>query len=187
MNDHLEVLMRLIDKEDRYHQVKENMAWVAVPFYAGFAGAVSIWYWKNPQQPPLTTAFGVGLIIIYLCVLVYVQLQFRSRWDSVNRTNRYTRQLRSMVPQLFETKQYAPEQERNPIAILFFTILFPFLAVFLLFPWAAFYFYEKEKNPESTTPRDALSTRYLTEIPVYTILLVLLIAQIIVLILKCDS
>lgn len=139
-----------------------------------FSGAISSWLWTNSFCPKLNIAVGFGLGFIYISVVIFASLQFRSRWDSVDRSNRYNRILSTMKPWLFPQKtNQQVERTRKPPVILGYTFIFPILAIFIFF----FRICRKCK-------KDLVDTRYLSEIPVYTIMLLFFAVQIAVLIFR---
>ena len=175
MNENLEVVIRLIEEEDRYHEKKETMAWTVGAFYFAFSGAITSWLWNNPLCPQFDVVLGLVLGFIYFSAVIFASLQFRSRWESVNRSSRLNRILRTMKPQLFPQKtNQEVDSTRKPLVILGYTFIFPILALFIIFPYRIC----------KKCKKDLVDTRYLSEVPVYTIMFVLFAVQIAVLILK---
>lgn len=79
---HLDWLLCEIQKYEAYHNHKETMAWVATSFYIpliityGVLSRSVVDTWK--------TAAFVGIILSFVSVLFFVNMQFRMRWEAAD-------------------------------------------------------------------------------------------------------
>ncbi len=76
-----EIIMRMYELYERYHNTKENMAWLGISFYAVFTlGIMRIFSDKEIDILPwlLWTSVGV-LVIVMLCVLWFIIFHYKKK------------------------------------------------------------------------------------------------------------
>ena len=95
MQETLELLLQLIEKEDVYHEKKETMAWIAGTLYFTFCIFTVAWLPDALKTISMERAWIVLLEVVFWNIAtVFISLQFRARWDSVSHTNMYFALLR---------------------------------------------------------------------------------------------
>ncbi len=193
--DIVEVIMGLIEKEDDYHDRKERMAWIAGALYFTFSAVFIYWLFNLKYFHIWYEKWGLAAISIgvWLGATIFISLQFKSRWDSVDRTNVYTQTFWSGKADKIKTtkklwahfhseqkdykdKKGRPKLWRRPglLIILSLPIVTPVWAIWSFFDEKKRY--HREENGKSSTETSVRrrhwreETRYRTEVPVYAIM-----------------
>ena len=84
-----EIIMRMYELNERYHDTKEKMAWLASSLYAGFSVAIIRIFFTDSMQdfirdcPLLIIIF---LSAIFVCVFWFINFQYHKKRRSVKIT-----------------------------------------------------------------------------------------------------
>lgn len=229
--DIIEVVMRLIEREDVYHDRKTRMAWTAGALYFTFSSLLiyclvklrsSGFRFDDSREKCILI---IMLVSLWFCAVIFISLQLQSRWQSVDRTNMYNKTIWSGKADKIKTgfslwdyfdeegktyhlnKKGMPALVRKPLLIACLSVVSPIWAL-LFFFYDVYHSYKKEPNlsTENEEKRKAREekewkpkfsdlclsqrwddrykrqlleeTRYRSEVPVYTIMIVFLAVQI---------
>ena len=178
-----DVILKYIELNEAYHDKKEEMAWIATTIYLTFS--VVTLGWMIGKHPPvvfscLEKSLIAGLFgIIYLCAIRFISFQFYRRWVAVYLTPALEHILSEIkpgdqpcsFPALYkkqkDEEEEKPGNKRKGFVFLLVYTLIPFLLL---------------------SSRDICGNkfdlRYKTEIPTYTIITYMFIAQLAVVIFK---
>ena len=205
-----EVVIRLIEKEDDYHDRKERMAWIAGALYFTFSAFFIYWLiGRDFQTDRVKIGLTIASVSIWMGTIIFISLQFLSRWQSVDRTNYYINTFRrgnlrsiSDTTNLWvhfdhEEENFVDKHGRRklkrsrmaililaipPITIVWGTILFIYGILSSLFRLYEEALYQHQTKSDVIHPKFFRhlfeESRYRTEVPVYAIMTVFLIAQI---------
>ncbi len=185
-----EYVLRLIEREDRYHEKKESMAWIAGSVYFTFSIGVISWIVSSgmvraPHNLKMLLMFG--LLLFYICALIFVTLQFKSRWNSVSHTATFNKafqdgDIKNMKDIIdfykFWEQDKSTYKKRNKLLMVLMTLLLPVIMVIFVIIIAPLRLLFLRFKPKSRFfagvakffKKDLIDSRYMTEIPVYTIM-----------------
>ncbi len=171
-----DVILKHIELNDKYHDMKERMAWVAISIYMGFSVLLIRWLIETKCVFDPTWPIIVGLTIIYICVFCFIMLQFEHRWMSVDKSTALENVLRisngtsiSKFPDILidelVKEQNKQGNKRCYLLIIFLTLIFPlYFGIYLIYKALG-------------RPCYIADSRYHTEIPTYTIITYFYLAQ----------
>jgi hypothetical protein len=80
--NHLQWVLNEIQKWEIYHNHKETMAWVSTAFY--ITGVISFSFVLANTIFMARLLANIGIILTFLLMLVFVNMQFRNRWNSAD-------------------------------------------------------------------------------------------------------
>jgi len=205
-----EEIKLLYDINERYHDKKEEMAWVAASLYFTFSIAIFLNFKNQALCITQKITLTVFLSIIYFCLITYINLQFRCRWDSVDKSFYLLKEIEKLINSTEISDDYlfdinhSKSTSRNTGEIFLLSILFPiFVAVFLILgiiKMITYLFYKiyygiwkvcKKQIPKkneiisriceySIRSSNTFDSRYRSEIPAYSLSLYFLIGQLII-------
>ena len=181
----LDVFLKLYDLDQSYHNQKERRAWLAIIGYIGFSLIAIKWLASQDihsfcvYQKWWLTAF---IFTVYACAMSFIFLQFLGRWQAVARTGAFDRiiyriQERKQIPSLKHLRnidtEYHEECKRRILQILLLTLLLPIF----FFVWIIYSSRKTHKEEEEYKPpcppcgwiKSLMNSRYMTEIPTYTL------------------
>ncbi len=197
-DERIEVLLRLFERNEKYHDHKENMAWLATAFYATYSGFLLKWListdLKNLSFITTHQLRLFGLIIFWIiavCVFSIIYMHFTMRWYSADRSIIYRRYIFDLIssnedifdyrlrkisftdddsvfPAEFQEKIIKLKEKRKFIDYLKFFCTIP-----LVFPLFV-----------KCNGKDWIDQRIRTEVPAYMIIFVPLFVNIAVLCIK---
>jgi hypothetical protein len=84
MSEALDLIKQRIEFTHRYHSEKENMAWLASTLFYGFCLAIISFLLgvkKHPEAMDLVV-IALGTTVVFIGAMVYINLQFRMRWQA---------------------------------------------------------------------------------------------------------
>ena len=176
------IILKNIEMNENYHDKKEKMAWIASSIYFAFSLLILRWLIDETIDGYQKIMLLVLLAVIYTSALCFISLQFKLRWESVEKSDALREVLRNLkdldlAPSFPDKSEHYLEIERNKDEnkrkmwlILLLTISFPIL----LLSYAVYKLLGGCKWQ--------IDSRYRTEIPTYTIITYFFIAQLILLI-----
>ncbi len=171
-----DVILKHIELNEKYHDIKERMAWVASSIYMGFSVLLIRWLLETKHVFDPKWPIMVGLTIVYMCVFCFVLFQFEHRWMSAYKSIELKNVLRisngrsvyafpDMLADEVNKEENKKCNKRNYLFIIFLTLVFPlYFAVYLIYKTLG-------------RPCYIADSRYHTEIPTYTILTYFFLAQ----------
>ncbi len=194
----LDVFLKLYELNENYHYQKEKRAWIAAAGYIGFS-LIAIKWLAGQNIPSFCTAqsrwLTIFIIVVYACAMSFIFLQFLGRWQSVAKTHAYNRILYGIqagepVPPLealYEDDiEYRIAGERKLSQILILTVFCPlFFLIWIIYTSCL----TKKKRKKTSCQwrwvrcikrwrwccsivrylKGLMDSRYMTEIPTYTI------------------
>ncbi len=203
-----DVILKHIELNEKYHDTKERMAWIASSVYFTFSLFVLNWLFEHRnlficcKQSFLMT---IPLLFIYICALCFISLQFKMRWDSVNKAGALKEVLKKIrrddfiasLPDKIDSELYKLEKKekfistnkedenkviiivvhmRNMFIIFLFIILLPIL-ILIIYIMVRKIILIRLNRINKTKHRCEIDQRYRTEIPTYVISTIFLLAQ----------
>lgn len=176
-----DIILKHMELNEAYHQVKENMAWIGTSLYLAFSAAVVVWLRSCPFYGDDLALPALMLLTLYLGALSFVSFQFRHRWFSICKTNALNALLKESTAEgtakdfaesydrLLKAELAEGRNRRRPLLMLVLTLTFPASAsVFLVLKVLG-------------VRKDMVDSRYHNEIPTYATMTYLACAQLYVL------
>lgn len=171
-----DILMKLVEVEDNYRDQKERLAWLATSIYSAFSIVLIPWLIRKhfASLQEFLIAFLLG--IVYIAILVFVSMHFKSRWiasvkGGTLREFLYSPEKIRGVTSFEESVKtnMKKKKEQRPIwRILLYTVLL----MMIVTPVIYFLFFNKKENTDERIDR-----RYQSEVPSYAVLTVFFFAQ----------
>ena len=84
MSEALDLIKQRLEFTNSYHSEKENMAWLASTLFYGFCLAI-ISFLLGAIKPPEAMdliVIACGTTVVFISAMVYINLQFRMRWQA---------------------------------------------------------------------------------------------------------
>jgi hypothetical protein len=172
-----DAILKHIELNETYHEVKERLAWLASVFYVSFSiASIEQFHKLGNYKPGLTLLF---LLTVYLAGLGYTSFQFRHRWQSVYTAYALKDMLKDcnnddpislfMVKydEAIKCKKQLKVNKRKAFLLAILTITFPLMGSFYLLYRIC------------GGRKDLIDSRYNSEIPSYAISFYTFIAQVI--------
>ena len=169
-----EIVLKRYEIDYAYHHQKEIMAWTASSVYFIFSVAFFAYMAENALRDPLKTVATIVLSLVYVCLFTFLNSQFKSRWDTLDRISRWQIGFSERWEQLTDSQAYKhlteislDERKSKP---LFLKRRKGWL-IFLLFLLAPISY------PIFIFCPNCIEARYRTEIPTYTLLTAFFVGQ----------
>ena len=169
-----EVILKRYEIDYAYHHQKEIMAWTASSIYFVFSVGLFALLAKDALQDPLRAVATIVLSLLYICLFTFLNSQFKSRWDTLDRLSRWQIGFSEQWEQLTGSQAYknltkacVDKDKMKPLFLKGRKGLLIFL-LFLLVPitYLIFIFCP-----------NWIEARYRTEIPTYHLLTAFFVGQ----------